>query len=144
MGRTISNDPLQRFRFKVEINSVEFGCKTVQGLEKELEVSTYREGGYKNTHKLPGIASTGTLTLEKGAFANIDMYNMVKSALEDEDFRVPITIVEQDRHGNGIRQWSLEECWGSKFSVPELDAESSEVSSESIEIQYEDIIGELL
>lgn len=144
MARTISNDPLQRYRFKVEVNSVEFGCKNVQGLEKELEVTTYREGGYKTTHKLPGIASTGTLTIEKGAFANLDMYNMVKSALEDESFRIPITIIEQDRHGNAVRQWSLEECWASKFSVPELDAESSEVSSESVEIQYEDILGEVL
>jgi phage tail-like protein len=144
MGRTMSNDPLQRFRFKVEINSVEFGAKTVQGLEKELETTTYREGGYTVTHKLPGIATTGTLTIEKGAFYNIDMYEMVKSALEDDEFRVPITIIEHDRHGNGIRQWELTECWASKFSVPELDAESSEVSTDSIEIQYEDIIGSVL
>jgi phage tail-like protein len=144
MGRTISNDPLQRFRFKVEINSIEFGAKNVQGLEKELEVSTYREGGYNTTHKLPGIASTGALTIEKGAFANIDMYNMVKSALESEDFRVPIVVVEQDRHGNAIRQWEATECWASKVSAPELDAESSEVSTDSVEIQYEDLIAQVL
>ena len=144
MARTRTNDPLQRFRFKVEINSVEFGAKTVSGLEKELETATYREGGYSVTHKLPGIATTGTLSIEKGAFANISLYNLVKSALEDNAFRLPVTIIEQDRHGNGIRQWELSECWAKKFTVPELDAESSEVSTETIEIEYENIIGSVL
>jgi phage tail-like protein len=144
MARTMANDPLQRYRFKVEIGSTEFGAKTVQGLEKELEVTTYREGGYSVTHKLPGIASTGTLTIERGAFPDISMYNMVKEALTSTNFRKNITIVEQNRHGRAIRQWSLTECWASKFSVPELDAESSEVSTESIEIQYEDIVGKKL
>lgn len=144
MGRTIANDPQQRFRFKVEIGSVEFGASTVNGLEKELEVTEYREGGYKNTHKLPGIASTGTLTIEHGSFADIDLYNMVKSALEDPDFRTDITVVEQDRHGNPKRQWKATEAWASKFTAPEYDASSSEVATESIEIQYEDLEAEVL
>lgn len=144
MGRTIANDPQQRFRFKVEVNSVEFGCSTVQGLDKELEVTEYREGGYSTTHKLPGIAKTGTLTIEKGAFNNIDMYNMVKSALEDDSFREPIVIVEQDRHGKAVRQWTVTEAWASKFTAPQFDASSSEVATESIEIQYEDLLAELV
>lgn len=144
MGRTIANDPQQRFRFKIEIGAVEFGAKSVQGLEKELDVTEYREGGYKNTHKLPGIAKTGVLQIEKGAFDNVDMYNMVKSALEDEDFRQDITIVEQNRHGKGIRQWKVTECWASKFTAPEYDAESSEVATDQIEIQYEDLEGSKL
>lgn len=144
MARTIANDPQQRFRFKIEIGAVEFGATTVNGLEKEIEVTEYREGGYKNTHKLPGIASTGTLTIEKGAFANVDMYNMVKSALEDEDFRKDITIVEQNRHGVAVRQWLVSECWASKFTAPEYDATSSEVATDQIEIQYEDLDGSVL
>lgn len=144
MGRTITNDPTQRFRFKVEIGSAEFGATTVNGLELETEVTEYREGGYKNTHKLPGIASTGVLTIEHGSFADIYLYNLVKSALDDVDFRQDITIVEQDRHGTAKRQWKVSECWASKFTAPEYDASSSEVATETIEIQYEDIVGEVL
>ena len=144
MARTITSDPTQRFRFKVEIGSAEFGATTVNGLEKELEVTEYREGGYNSTHKLPGIASTGVLTIERGSFADITLYNMVKSALEDVNFRTDITIVEQDRHGNAKRQWKVFEAWASKFTAPEYDASSSEVATESIEIQYEDLTGEVL
>ena len=144
MARTVANDPQQRFRFKVEIGTAEFGAKSVQGLEKELDVTEYREGGYATTHKLPGIAKTGTLQIEKGAFANVDMYNMVKDALEKDSFRKDITIIEQNRLGKGVRQWKVTECWASKFTAPEYDAESSEVATESIEIQYEDLQGKKL
>lgn len=144
MGRTINNDPQQRFRFSVEIDSVEFGCTTVNGLEKETEVTEYREGGYKNTHKLPGIASTGALTIEKGSFDNIDMYNLVKSALEDQNFRKTVVIIEKNRNGVAKRQWTVEEAWASKFTAPEYDASSSEVATESIEIQYEDLLAQVL
>ena len=144
MARSMINDPTQRFRFKVEIGSAEFGASTVNGLEKETEVTEYREGGYINTHKLPGIASTGVLTIEHGSFADIYLYNLVKTALFEVEFRTDITIVEQDRHGTAKRQWKLTECWASKFTAPEYDASSSEVATETIEIQYEDMIGEVL
>lgn len=144
MGRTIANDPQQRFRFKIEIGSVEFGAKSVQGLEKELDVTEYREGGYESTHKLPGIAKTGALQIEKGAFGNLDMYNQVKSSLQDTSFRKDITVIEQNRHGKAVRQWKVTEAWASKFTGPEYDADSSEVATETIEIQYEDLQGTVL
>ena len=140
MGRTVSNDPTQRFRFSVQVGSSEFGAKNVSGLEEEIEVTTYREGGTKKTLKLPGIESTGTATIEKGAFADVTMYNMIKDALTKQDFRKTITITEKNRMGKAIRQHILYEAWASKFTRPEYDAESSEVATESIEIQYEDIV----
>lgn len=144
MGRTVANDPQQRFRFKIEIGTTEFGAKSVQGLEKELDVTEYREGGYSSTHKLPGIAKTGVLQIEKGAFANVDMYNMVKAALEDTDFRKTVTVIEQNRQGKAIRQWQATEAWASKITAPEYDAESSEVATEQIELQYEDLLAKKL
>jgi len=144
MGRTVANDPTQRFRFAVEIGTAEFGCQTVGGLEKELEVTEYREGGYKTTHKLPGIATTGTLSIQKGAFANIQMYTMIKEALENQAFRKDIAIIEKNRLGTAIRQFKVSEAWASKFTAPEYDASSSEVATETIEIQYEDIVASVL
>lgn len=144
MGRTLNNDPNQRYRFKVEIGAVEFGCTNVGGLEKEIEVGEYREGGYTTTHKLPGIATTGTLTLERGAFNDMNAYNYVKKALEDPDFREDIFITEQNRQGVAKRQFKCTEAWASKFTAPEYDATSSEVATETIEIQYEDLLPETL
>ena len=144
MGRTVSNDPTQRFRFKIEIGTVEFGASTVSGLEKEIEVGEYREGGYTSTHKLPGIATTGTLTIEKGAFATREMYDRVVASLKDESFREDVIVVEMNRNGTPKRQWRATEAWASKITAPEFDATSSEIAMESMELQYEDLELEVL
>ena len=138
MGRARSADPLQQFRFRIEIEGVaELGFSRASGLENEIEVAEYREGGYDATHKLPGIQSTGTLTLERGATRDLQLYNWYKQALTDENFRRTVTIIELDHSGNEIRRHTIYEAWASKFTPPELDASSSEVAIEAIEIQYE-------
>lgn len=144
MARTLANDPLQRFRFTVEINGAEMGCQTVSGLGDEIEVTEYREGGYHRTRKLPGIPNTTEVTIEKGVFPDITAFELFRSARDKADFRTTVVITENDRLGNPVRQWELTEAWVSSYTAPELDATSSEVSVESIVIQYEDLIPTVL
>lgn len=140
MGRSVANDPQQQYKFAVDIEGISgIGFSSVDGLETELEVVTYREGGYNATRKLPGIEETGTVTLEKGAFADKALFEWFKQVATSPDFRKTITITEQDRLGNPRRTWVLYEAWASKVSAPSLDATSSEVAVESIEIQFEEM-----
>lgn len=140
MGRSIANDPQQQYKFAVEIEGISgIGFRSVDGLETEVEVAEYREGGYNKTRKLPGIEQTGTVTLERGAFADKTLFEWFKSVLSSPDFRKTITITEQDRLGNPRRTWTLYEAWASKITNPSLDATSSEVAVESIEIQFEEM-----
>ena len=140
MGRSVTNDPQQQYKFAVEIEGVSgIGFSKADGLESELEVVEYREGGYNKTRKLPGIEQFGTVTLEKGAFADKNLFNWFKEAVGSADFRKTITIIEQDRLGNPRREWTLYEAWASKVTLPSLDATSSEVAVESVEIQFEDM-----
>lgn len=145
MARTIASDPLQGFRFKVEIDgfSEAIGFTAVEGLQYEIEVTNYREGGYTTTHKLPGIANTNPVTLRRGVFRNLDMYNFFRDALTKPNFRRTVTIIEMDRLGTEIRRWVLYEAWASRFTAPNKDANSSDVSVDEIEIQYEDMEAEL-
>lgn len=143
MARARSADPVQQFTFKVEIEGVDdLGFSRVTGLESELEVSEYREGGYDTTHKLPGLETTGVVTLERGATSNIEMYNWYKQVLQDENFRKTVTIIEEDYAGNEVKRHVLYEAWASKFTRPEYDASTSEVAIETIEIQCEQIVTE--
>jgi|SRR5690554_4065 len=140
MGRSIANDPQQQYKFAVDIEGISgIGFSKADGLETELEVTEYREGGYGATRKLPGIEKTGTVTLEKGAFADKTLFEWFKQVATSPDFRKVITITEQDRLGNPRRSWTLYEAWASKVTNPSLDASSSEVAVESIEIQFEEI-----
>lgn len=138
MARARSNDPLQQFRFKVEIEGIsELGFSKASGLENEIEVAEYREGGFDAIHKLPGIEKTGAVVLERGATADIQIYNWYKKALTDRDFRKTVTIIELDYAGEEARRHVLYEAWASKFTPPEYDATSSEVAVDQVEIQYE-------
>jgi phage tail-like protein len=144
MARTMANDPIQQFRFKIEIGGVAFGARTVSGLEKEVEVAEYAEGGYPNIRKLPGRAKTGVISIERGAFKDKKVANYVNDALTKSNFRKTVVVIEQDRFGKGVRQWVCTEAWASKFTAPEKDATSSDVSVDKIELQYEDIRCDLL
>lgn len=142
--RTIVNDPIQQFRFRVEIDGVEFGARNVSGLEKEIEVAEYAEGGFEGKHKLPGRYETGVLTIERGSFPDKTAYDLVNEALTKSNFRKTITVIEQNRLGEPVKQWTVTEAWASKITAPEFDAESSDVAVEQMEIQYEDLRLEIL
>lgn len=141
MARARTADPLQQFRFKIEIEGIsDMGFTRMSGLEDELEIAEYREGGFSSTHKLPGIETTGTVTLEKGATRDMQLYNWYLDALcrnNTDDFRKTVTVIETDHAGEEVRRHVLYEAWASKFTRPELDATSSEVAIDTIEIQYE-------
>lgn len=140
MGRVVSADPQQQYRFTIAIEGVvALGFTKATGLESEFEVVEYREGGYQATRKLPGIEKTGVATFERGAYTDKALFDWFKLVATSDDFRKTITITEQDRLGNTRRVWNLYEAWVSKIVIPDFDANSSDVSIESLEIQYEQI-----
>lgn len=141
MGRARSADPLQQYRYRVEIEGIaELGFSSVDGLESEIEVAEYREGGYKTIHKLPGQEKTGTITLERGATRDLQMYEWYNQALTDSNFRRTVTIIELDYDmETELRRHVLYEAWASKFTRPRYEGTSSEVAIDAVEIQCEQI-----
>jgi phage tail-like protein len=138
MGRTLANDPLMGFRFKVEIDGIaDMGFTEVSGLNASTEVIEYREGGHTYTRKLPGRQKIGQVTMSTGSVGSLTLYNWYNSVLTAADFRKNVTVVEQDREGNAVRQWVLHEAWASQFDAPALNAESSNVSIEKIVLEVE-------
>jgi len=140
MGRTLAEDPTQQYRFKISIEGITgIGFQKASGLESEIEVTEYREGGYNRMRKIPGQEKTGTVTLERGSFKDKHLFTWFKQVLTQENFRKTITITEQDHLGRDMRTWTLFEAWASKVAAPELDASSSDVAVESVEIQFEEL-----
>ena len=140
MARARSADPIQQFRFRVEIEGVsELGFQRVSGLETEYEVAEYREGGFDHTHKLPGIEQTNPVTLERGATSNRELYDWYRSMLYEGAERTTVSIIELDYAGNEVKRYVLSNAWASQFTAPEMDGTSSEVAVESVEIQYESL-----
>lgn len=139
-ARTSSLDPLQKYRFRVTIPGLpaEIGFTQVSGLDLEIGVAEYSEGGYPYTHKVPGKPKVSEVTCQRGCYSgDSSIYEMVKKALTDPNFRQTITIEHLDRYGNVGKTYKLAECWASKWEGDDLDATSDDVAVETLTLQYE-------
>ena len=144
-ARTASLDPLQKYRFRVIIPGLtsEIGFTTVSGLDLEVGVSEYNEGGYPYTHKIPAKPKTSEVTCERGLYSgDSDIFEMVKTTLTNPNFRQTIVIQHLDRFGNVGKEYKLAECWASKWETGGLDASSDDVATETLTLQYEYLLDE--
>lgn len=139
--RSFSDDPLQKFRFRLSISGYTgiLGFKDVSGISDELEVTEYREGTVHYTHKLPGIESVGEVTFSRGMYhGDFDMYQMFKDIMTKRTAtRHDVTLKICDRWGNIRRRIYFRECWFSKYETDGVDSSSSDVQIETLTMQYE-------
>lgn len=138
-ARTASEDPLQNFKFRVTVPGLptNLGFKTCKGLDFETEVVEYDEGSWAYTHKLPGRGKVGEVTLERGCYEDTTFKDLVISVLTSKSFRGTVIVEHINRFGEVGRTFKLAEAWVSKWTNSDLDASSSDVSIESLTIQFE-------
>lgn len=138
-ARTIANDPLQKFMFRVTIPGLPagLGFQKVGGLTREVGVVEYLEGLYQYTHKLPGREKVGEVTLERGSYATKELETLYKKVLTDSNIRNTVIIEILDRFGNTKRTYKLAEAWVSKWEGSDLDATSDDVAIEKLTLQFE-------
>ena len=137
-ARTSSEDPLQKFKFRVTIPGIpsQIGFQKVSGLSKEVNVVEYDESAFEYTHKLPGKTKFGEVTMERGMFSDSSMLDQMK-VIQNPEYRTTIIVQLMDRFGNVQRTWKLAEAWISKWEGSDLDATSDDVAIETITVQYE-------
>lgn len=137
--RTIEQDPLQSFMFKVQISGLPTGVgfQKVSGLSREVEVIEYLENMYEHTHKLPGRESVGEITFERGMYADDYLQSLYESVFNNNKVRSTVVIQVCDRFGVVRRQFQMAECWFSKYECGDLDATSSDVIIETLTMQFE-------
>lgn len=137
--RTIEQDPLQSFMFKVAISGLPTGVgfQKVGGLSREVAVVEYLENMYEHAHKLPGRESVGEITLERGMYADDHLQRIYESVFNNSKVRSTVVIQICDRFGKVRREFHLAECWFSKYEVGDLDATSDDVIIETLTMQFE-------
>ena len=139
MSRTVTNDPLQKFMFRVTIPGLPtgMGFQKVGGLSKEVGVVEYLEGLYNHAHKLPGREKVSEVTLERGAYATKELETQYNKVLRDSNFRNTVIIEILDRFGVTKKTYKLAEAWVSKWEGSDLDATSDDVAIEKVTLQFE-------
>lgn len=139
MARTVANDPLMKFGFRLTVPGLPsgIGFQKVSGLTQEVEVTEYSESGYDATHKLPGRQKVGEVTCERGEYADSSMQEMIKDTLTNPAMRNTVILEKLDRYGATQRTYKLAECWASKWEGSDSDASSSDVAIEKLTLQFE-------
>jgi len=135
----IRQDPLRGFRFLLEIDGITSGgFSRVKGLSREVKYESYREGGVNEyEHKLITQVSYPVIVLERG----LALDNLWKWALDVADGiveskRKTVLIRLQNEAGENVWAWQVERALPVKWSVSDLDAQSSQVVMESLELAH--------
>src|SRR5262245_7783697 len=138
--------PYLTFNFAVEIEGLLVGGFTeVSGLDSEIAVEEYREGGVNGfVHKLPGQTSHANLVLRHGLTAVSSLWNWYYDTTQGAIQRRNGTIMLLDPRQIPVMWWNFRNALPVRFTGPTFNAASGEVGVEELELAHEGLTKPLL
>ena len=133
-------DPVLAYNFSVEISGVFVaGFSEVSGLQAEIEIQEYREGGVNDyVHKRAGPTKyPSNLVLKKGITDNTTLFSWYRNVMSGTIVRKPVDVVLMNSAGDEQCRWKLQNAYPVKWNGPELKATGSEVAIETLEMAHE-------
>jgi phage tail-like protein len=134
------SDPYAQFNFLIEIDGViKGGFSEASGLTTDTNVIEYREGSesHGTPRKLPGLLKYNNIVLKRGWTKDKSLWEWRKKVIDGKTQRQSGTIVLLDEARNKALTWNFREGWPSKWEGPALNAKTSEVAIETLEIAHE-------
>jgi phage tail-like protein len=137
-ARMARHDPYKAFNFRVEVDGMTAAFTEVSGLESEVEVIDYREGGEETrVRKLPGLHKYAHIVLKRGITQDAQLWNWHKQVLDGNVHRRNGSVILLDDQGAEQVRWNFVNSWPCKYVGPTLNAKSSEVAIETLELAHE-------
>jgi phage tail-like protein len=132
-------DPYVNFNFLVEIDGIARAAfHEVTGLESTVDVIEHREGGANTSpRKLAGQTKHANIVLRWGMTVDQQLYAWHRTVVDGTTDHRNGSIVLLDRLRQEVARWNFIRAWPSKYTAPSLNAESSDVAIESVEIVHE-------
>jgi phage tail-like protein len=139
VATTKRNDPYGRFNFLLEIAGVATaGFTEVSGLSTETSVIEYREGSDQSpSRKLPGITKYSNITLKRGITKDRSLWQWRKTVMDGATQRKNGSVVLLDESRQEVARWNFHDAWPCKWEASSLNAKSSEVAIETLELAHE-------
>jgi phage tail-like protein len=130
-------DPLRGFRYLIEIEGIASGAFVrVKGLAREIKHESFREGGVNDyEHKLVSQVSYPPLVLERG-LALPDLWTWIQEAVNGNVIRRKISVRLRNEAGDAAWVWHADHAIPVKWSCTDLDAHSSQVLMETLELAH--------
>jgi phage tail-like protein len=137
------HDPVLAFCFAVEISGlIVAGFSEVSGLQVEIEVQEFREGGLNEyTHKRAGpVKYPSNLTLKKGITDSSELWSWYRDVMRGKIQRKPVDVVLMNSAGEEWRRWKLQNAYPVKWTGPDMKAATSEIAVETLELAHEGLL----
>lgn len=138
--KLLRDDPYMAFNFVVEIEGLLVGgFSEVSGLESEIAVEDYQEGGLNNyVHKLPGPAKYPNLVLIHGLTDIDSLWNWYHEVSRGIIQRKNGTIMLLNRRRAPAMWWNFRQAYPVKWVGPKFNASSAtEVAVEQVELVHQ-------
>lgn len=113
------------------------GFSEVSGLSVETEVEEYREGGVNDfVHKLVKGTRHVPIVLKRGLTDSDVLWKWHNDVVQGKITRRSGSIILFNESYDEHRRWSFEEAYPIKWIGPDLNASSSEVAIEQLELAH--------
>jgi phage tail-like protein len=132
-------DPYLKYNFAVEIDGlVAGGFQEVTGLQAEIEVQDYREGGVNEfLHRFAGpVKYSSNLILKRGITDARTLWDWYWDVMHGKIDRKNISVLLLSQTGQEKRRWTFEKAYPVKWVGTELRATASEVAVETLEFAH--------
>ena len=132
-------DPFSSLNFRLEISGLKATAfSECSGLSSEVDVIEYRSGADAGlTRKLPGLRRYANIVLKRGITKDRELWDWYKTVLDGAVKRRDGSVVLLDEAGNDVLRWNFRQGWPRKYEGPSLNAGTSEVAIETLEITHE-------
>lgn len=147
----MSNTSIELLRtYKFELTSTDLAGDTlarfqeVSGIDATYDVIEYREGASNvyTPRKFPGLVKYGNITLKRGIAANdgtfVEWLNKNSSGEMQKLAELTISVTDPANSNNQI-SWTFSNVWPVKYTGPDLNATSSDIAMETIELAHEGV-----
>ena len=149
--------PLTKMNFLVKVANVEgtAAFSQVTGIDATVDVIEFRQGNANSLApvKIPGLVKHGNITLRFGYTLDSAFKIWIQECVSEVRGEIPrndVQIELIDINGGspqviataitGTRVWLLTNAWVAKYTGPELDAKTSDVAIETVELAYEELV----
>jgi len=135
-------DPLMDFRFLVEIKGlIVAGFSEVSGLQQEIEIEDYIEGGNDFVHKLPKGIKHNNLILKRGMTNSDTLWNWYQKTADAILYKKPIPLMDiyvVILNENREESWRFffKDAYPIKWTGPELKGMGNDIAIETLEIVH--------
>ena len=148
--------PLTKMNFLVSVDQVNgvAAFSEVTGVDASVDVIEFRQGNSSSLApvKIQGLVKHGNITLKMGYTKDQDFKTWIQNCVSEHRGETPrrnVTIELIDISDGapqaiqetvtGTLTWILKDAWVCKYNGPDLNASTSEVAIETVEIAYEEL-----